>query len=231
MAVAITRTADPAGVSHTANVTNYSSQSVGSAAKGRLVVACIGKEVATVTVSSVTITDDVGTRTMASIAGTTFGNNGAWMYQAPVSDTATTVDIAITWSGAITNAQNHLTLYVLTDAQGPPSSSGTGTSTDMDATDPLTTGSRTIPTNGGMLACASCATDTVAKTWANLTEDLDADAGAFRWTTAFSTTPATATVTVTGATNGEDGVLVWAIFAASADPFTFAMPPPLPAGA
>ena len=231
MAVAITRTANPAGATAVSNVTTYSAQSVGSAAKGRLVVVCIGKEVATVTLSSVTIADDVGTRSMTSIGGTTFGNNGAWMYSAPVSDTATTVTIAATWSGAITNVQNHITIYVLTDAAAPPSSSGTDTSTDMDVSDPLTTGSRTIPTDGGMLAAASCATDTVVKAWANLTEDLDEDAGAFRWTTAFSTTPATATVTVTGTTTGEDGVLVWAIFAASANPFSLNMPPPLPAGA
>jgi hypothetical protein len=191
---------------------------------------CIGKEVATVTVSSVTVADDVGTRSMVSIGGTTFGNNGAWMYRAPISWTATTVTIAVTWSGAVTAVQNHITLYVLTDAQGTPSSSGTDTSTDMDATDPITTGSRTIPTGGGMLACASCATDTVVKAWANLTEDLDADAGAFRWTTATSVTPATATVTVTGTTDLEDGVMVWAIFNASADPLNLAMPPPLPAG-
>ena len=231
MAVAITRTADPAGVTHSANVTTYSAQSVGAAAPDRLVVVCIGKEVATVTVSSVTITDDVGTRAMASIGGTTFGNNGAWMYRSPVSFTATTIDIAVTWSGAITNIQNHITIYVLTDAMAPPSSSGTNTSTDMDATAPLTTGSRTINTNGGMLACASCATDTVAKTWANLTEDLDADAGDFRWTTATSVAAGTSTRTCTGGTNGEDGVLVWAIFEASANPLNLAMPPPLPAGA
>lgn len=229
MAVAITRTADPAGVTHSGNVTTYSAASVGAAAPGRHVVVCIGKEVATVTASSVTITDDVGTRSMVSIGGTTFGNNGAWMYRAPVSWTATTVDIAVTWSGAITNIQNHITVYVLTDAQGTPSSSGTNTSTDMDVTAPLTTGSRTINTGGGMLACASCATDTVAKTWANLTSDLDVDAGDFRWTVAASTSAATSTRTCTGTTNGEDGVLVWAIFEASANPRSLNMPPPLPA--
>jgi hypothetical protein len=82
----------------------------------------------------------------------------------------------------------------------------------MDATDPLTTGSTTIPANGGMIAVAACATDTVAKAWANLTEDIDEDAGDFRFTTAFSTTSGTATRTCTGTTNGEDGSLAWVIF-------------------
>jgi hypothetical protein len=237
VAVAITQTANPVSVASASSITTYSTLSVGSAAPGRLVVVCIGKEVTTVTVSSATITDNVGTRSMVSIAGTTFGNMGAWMYRAPVSWTATTVDIAITWSGAVTAPQNHITVYVITDAQAPQTSGSTNTSTDMDATAPLTTGSTTIATNGGMLACASCANDTVAKTWANLTEDLDEDfdggagagSGTFRWTTATSITPGTATRTCTGTTNGEDGVLVWAIFAASADPFGLNMPPPLPA--
>ena len=231
MPVAITRNAtDPAGVSSVSSVTTYSAVSVGSAAPARLVVVGIGKEVATVTVSSVTITDDVGTRSMTSIGGTTFGNNGAWMYRGPISWTATTVDIAVTWSGAVTNVQNHISVYVLTDAMGPPSSSGTNTSTDMDATAPLTTGSRTINTNGGMIAFASCATDTAGKTWANLTSDLDVDAGDFRWTAAISTSATTSTRTCTGTTNGEDGVLVWAIFEASANPLGLTMPPPLPSG-
>lgn len=206
MAVAITQTANPAGVSHSANATTYTAASIGTASDDRIVVVGIGKEVVTVVVNSVTI----GGVTAALIAGNTFGSMGAWLYFAPIP-TGTTADVVITWSGAITNIQNHISVYAVTDAAGPPAS-GSNTSTDMDVTAPLTTGSTTIPTNGGMLAVAACATDTTTKTWANLTIDVDSDAGDFRFTTAKSVSAGTATRTCTGSTNGEDGVLAWAIF-------------------
>lgn len=107
-------------------------------------------------------------------------------------------------------SQNWLSVYRLTGAAF--SSSGMDVSSDMDATNPLTSGSRTIPSGGVMLAVAACGTDTVAKTWANLTEDLDLDAGVDRHTTAFSTTAGTATRTCTGGTNAEPGAMSWMIF-------------------
>lgn len=206
MAVAITQTANPAGVNHSANVTTYTAAAIGTASVDRIVVVAIGKEVATVVVNSVTIAGVAATL----IAGNTFGSMGAWLYFAPVP-TGTTGDVVVTWSGAITNIQNHIAVYAVTDGAGPPAS-GSNTSTDMDSTVPLTTGSTTIPTNGGMLAVAACAADGITKTWAQLTIDVNSDAGDFQFTTAVSTTAGTQTRTCTGSTNGEDGVLAWAIF-------------------
>lgn len=206
MAVAIAQTANPAGVADTANVTTYSGASIGTASQDRIVVVLIGKEVATVTVSSVTI----GGVPAALANGTTFGSMGAWIYYRSYPD-GTTADIAVTWSGAITAVQNHIAVYAVTDGAAPPTS-GVNTSTDMDATAPLTTGSTTIATGGGMIAVAVGATDTVAKTWANLTETIDDDAGDFRFTVATSTTAGTAARTCTGGTNNEDGALAWVSF-------------------
>lgn len=217
MAVAITNTANPAGVSHTANVTTYSGVSTGAAVPGRITVVAIGKEVATVAPTGVTLNDGSGATAMTLIAGNTFGNMGAWLYYLPMEwRTPTTADIAVTWSGAITNTQNHIAVYTVTDAIFPATSSGTDTSTDMDATDPLTTGSTTIPAGGGMLALASTATNTTTKTWTNLTIDLNTDTSAFKFTTGTSTTAGTATRTCQGSTNGEDGVLAWVTFSPSA---------------
>jgi hypothetical protein len=148
----------------------------------------------------------------AITSGATFGSQGAWAYWIPYP-AGTTATIAVTWSGAATNVQEHIAVYAITDAVFPPLVSGTSTSTDMDASAPLTTGSQTIPTNGGALAIASCANDATTKTWANITIDLDTDAGDFRFTTAKSTTSGTVTMTCTGSTNQEDGAMVYMIFA------------------
>lgn len=212
MAVAIAQTANPAGVNHSSNVTTYTAASVGVASSDRIVVVAIGKEVASVSVSSVTI--DGGAATLAD--GATFNDMGAWLYYRALPS-GTTADIAVTWSGAITSTQNHIAVYAVTG--GTLSTAGNDTSDDMDATDPLTTGSTTIPANGGMLAVAVGAMDAgggSGKTWANLTEDIDSDVGVFKFTTATSTTSGTATRTCTGGADGEDGALAWAIFAPAA---------------
>lgn len=211
MAVAITQTANPAGVTAVSSVTTYSAASIGTASDDRIVVVLIGKEVATVVVNSVTI----GGIPAILVGGTTFGSMGSWIYFASFP-TNTTADIAVTWSGAITSIQNHIAVYALTGARGPPLA-GTNTSTDMDSNSPLTTGSSTIPTSGGMIAVASCAADAITKTWANLTIDVNSDAGDFQFTSATSITAGAATRTCTGSTNLEDGVLAWAIFSPIGD--------------
>jgi hypothetical protein len=206
MAVAIAQTANPAGVSTSSGVATYSGVGTGTASPDRVIVVAIAKEVATVVPTGVTIDGNA----MTLINGTTFGNQGAWLYRRswPLG---TTADIAVTWDGAATNVQNHIAVYAVTDAKFPVLSSGVNTSTDMDSTVPLTTGSITIPANGGFLAVVSGQIDTVAKTWANATEDLDADVGDFRFTTAFRTSGGTVTVTCTGGSNGEDGAMAYMI--------------------
>lgn len=211
MAVAISRTADPAGIAHTANVTTYAGAAIGTASADRVVLVLVGKEVATTVLSSMTCDSGGGAVAMRLASGNTFGSMGAWIYWLGVP-TGTTASFALTWSGAILAAENHIAVYITTDAAFPPQVSGNNTSTDMDVTAPLTTGSISIPTNGGFLAIAAGGTDAVAKTWANATEDLDEDAGGFQYTTASRVTALTTTaVTCTGGTNGEDGVLAYVI--------------------
>lgn len=219
MAVTIpTATANPAGAASTPSVT-YAGLSTGAAANDKLVILCVGKEISTFVLSSVTIDDGVsGVRSMNLINGTTFANMGVWMYRAAVDGSSTTATFVVTFDGNVGASQNHVAVYVLSDAAAPESYSGTDTSTDMDATSPLTMGSTTIATGGGMLAVAVGDTDANAKAWSNLTEDIDADVGLFRFTTAFSTTAGTATRTCQGTANGEDGVLVWAHFTDSSEP-------------
>lgn len=220
MAVAITQTANPAGVATSSGVATYSGVSIGTESPDRVIVVTIGKEEATgFTPSSVTIDGQL----MRFQNGTTFGNMGAWIYWRPWP-TGTTADIAVDWGGVVAGTANHIAVYAVTDAAFP-CGSGTNTSTDMDATAPLTTGSLTIPTNGGLLAVAVGAADGTQKTWANAGEDIDADAGDFRFTTAISTSPGTVTVTCTGGTNNEDGVLVWLLMRQQEIPLMALGPP------
>lgn len=211
MAVAITQTANPAGVSASSNVATYSGVSIGTAASNRIVVVVVGTELASATINSVTL------------GGTTMNNGTQGNFSAVYTrtfylayPTGTTADVVVTFGANASSTQNHIAVYSVTDAE-VIATNGWG-STDMDATAPLTTASITIPTNGGFLAVAAGATDTVGKTWANATEDIDEDAGAFRFTTATSTTAGSTTVTCTGGTNGEDGAMSWIIFAPSSSP-------------
>lgn len=150
----------------------------------------------------------------------TQGNQGAVYARAfyLLYPTGTTADIAVTFTtNSPTSTQNHIAVYTVVG--GTYSSKGGAQSTDMDSTAPLTTGSITIPTDGGFIAVAAKATDTVRATWANATEDLDVDAGGFGFTTATRTTALTTTaVTCTGTTNGEDGAMSWIIFGANTSP-------------
>jgi hypothetical protein len=234
VAVAISRNGtDPAGVASSGGVSTYnnggSGFSIGAAAINKVVALCITKEVATQTVSSVTIDYGAGDVAMTVApptggVGHTFGSVGSWIYylRLPPNTSATTAIFKVTWTGAVGATENHVTIYTLSPAASSPSFSGTFGSTDMDSGTPLTTGSTTIASGAAMFAVAACATDTTAaKTWSQLTEDLEVDAGAYTHTTATSTTAGTQTRTCTGSNNAEDGLLAWAHFAEdTAQPIT-----------
>ncbi len=209
MAVAITQTANPAGISAISGNVTYSGASTGTASADRIVFLLIGCELSTAVPESVTIDGNA----MALADGTTFTDMGAWIYWKEWPS-GTTADFFIDWFQSPTSTQNHVAVYAVTGAT-TTFTTGNDTSTDMDSNDPLTTGSTTIPTDGGMLAVAVGASDGQNKTWANLTEDIDADVGGFKFTTATSLTPGTATRTCTGGANAEDGVLAWIIFSPS----------------
>src|SRR6185369_6476027 len=210
MAVAITTIADVASVNGSANVCTYTAHSTGTAAHDRHIFLGVSGELATVT--NVTATADWGTGDQNSVSSSAFIQlaGGAvfcriFMWHMPVGTTAT---FKCTFTGATpTNSQNHVTVWNVTGAIGGTVTYGTNSSTDMDSTVPLTTGSTTIAASGGMLAVACGATgSTNAKTWANLTETQELNIGtAYTHTTATSTSAGTSTRTVTGGTNGEDG--------------------------
>lgn len=208
MAVAITQTANPAGVAASSTIATYTAASIGTAASDRIVVVVVGTELAAANPSACTID---GTAMTAASGGDFAAVQTQIFYK--FWPTGTTADIAVTYSATSPGAAaNHIAVYSVTGATDTLNSSGNDGSSDMDATDPLTTGSITIPTNGGFIAVAAGAADTVAKTWANATEDIDDDAGTFRFTTATRTTALTTTaVTCTGGTNGEDGALSYII--------------------
>lgn len=212
MAVLITQTANPSGVSSSSNVATYSGVSIGAAATNRIVVVLVASELASASINSVTLGG-------SSMTAGTEGNFGAVYARAfyLLYPTGTTADIVVTYGANASNTQNHIAVYSVTGAAY--SATGADQSSDMDTTDRLTTGSITIASGGGFIAVAAGATDTGAKTWAEATEDLDVDAGGFRFTTATRTTALTTTaVTCTGGTNGEDGALSYLLFTANTSP-------------
>ncbi len=233
MAVAITQRADPAGTtaSIVGSVASYAAQSIGTASQDRIVVLSVGTEVASGTINSATINYGNGPVAMKPLAQATFGNNSARQFWLNVP-IGTTADFAITLGATPTTTNQHITVYSVTGAYLTVTS-GAYVSTDMDATSPLyaiwngnasgtptqTTMRTDILTNGGFLACVSGADDATGVTWSGATEDLDEDAGDFRWSTAKTITGASATIKCTGATNAADGAMSWAVFCPSTGAF------------
>src|SRR6185369_4484869 len=190
MAIAITRTADPAGVNGSGTTVTYSAASIGTAAADRIVAVTATSEDATaaavtkITVGGVDLT--LGPRAQ-------FSAMNASIFYAPIP-TGTSADIILTYtSTAPVSAANHISVYAVTGADAGANSSGTATSTDMDVSAPLSA-AIVIPTNGGALGVACGATaSTAAKTWANMTEDLEDNAGNYCHTTATRTTSGSVT--------------------------------------
>jgi hypothetical protein len=212
--VVITQTADAAPTTGGGTLHTFTGLSIGAAAADRVIVFCVTTDTADGDPTACTIDFGSGDTAMtagtlaSSAAGTNDVNARTFRLAVPSGTTATfkvTTADSLGFSGEIRG-----TVYSVTG--GEYSSQGTDVSSDMDATDPLTTGSITIPTGGGFIAVAACSADTVGKTWANATEDIDVDAGGYRHTTATRTTAGTVTVTCTGGTNGERGALAYVIF-------------------
>lgn len=226
MAVAITRTADPAGVSASSNVATYSSVSIGTASDDRIVVLCFGGEYTLAGTLSATIDYGSGDVAMNNLSGSSLGSMVSRIFWLPVPSGTTATFKVTTGTANPTNVQNHITVYSVTGAY--PSCTGNAhSSTDMDATTPLIanygTGSTSakldILSGCGFIACAACADDTTTKTWTGATADLDEDAGDFRWNTATQTSTQSANIRCTGSLNGEDGALTWIMFYPKNDAF------------
>jgi hypothetical protein len=206
MAVSITQTANPAGVSAATRVATYTNAAIGTARPSRIVVVLVGTELASTPIESCTLG---GTAMTAGTAGVQSPAYARAFYLAYPSGTTATVAVTFT-TNSPTDQQNHIAVYSVLG--GVYSSTGSNGGTDYRDT-PLTTGSTTIATAGGMIAVAS-GEDAGANTWSGLTRDIDADVGTFHFSTATSITAGAATRTCTGATNNEIGAMSWLIFTA-----------------
>jgi hypothetical protein len=207
MAVAITRTADPASAGTGTTIT-YSGVSIGTADSTRVVVVGVTTELTSGVISSATIDYGSGAVAMTASDNGVQGAVGARMFWLPVP-TGTTADIAITFGASQSSTTHHITVYRAVDADGTASSSGGIGDTDAD---PISSGAITIPTDGGCIAVCAMATDTTARTWTGITEDaaVEADIGTYRHSAGTSTTAGTPTITVSGG-NNEDGALAWLV--------------------
>jgi hypothetical protein len=205
MSVTITQTANPAGQGTGTTIT-YSTVDIGAADPSRIVAVAAGTELTGGEPVSATI--DYGSGAVAMVPGT-LGDQAAvsaqWFFLAV--PTGTSANIAITFAASHADGTTqHIAVYRVLDGRV----TGGSSVADTDA-DPISSGVVTIPTGGGLLAISSMAADNSTRTWAGATEDIDADAGTFQFTTAMSTTAGTPTITVSGA-NTEDGALSWLIF-------------------
>lgn len=205
--VSIIQTANPAGVNASSNSATYSGASIGTASPDRIVVVCVGTELADSAPTACTIG---GSAMTAAADAASFGNQNSRIFYLAYP-TGTTADIVVTFGTTNPDStQNHIAVYAV--YEGEFSSGGTDTSDDMDATDPVTTGSIEIPSGGGFLGVVSGQSQSNAKEWTNATEDIDESFGAGRFTTAKRTTAGTVTITCEGTTETENGAFSWIIF-------------------
>lgn len=189
----------------TGGITTTATLDIGSDDPTRRVLVNITWEQNTRTITSVTLDGNAMSETPPSLTSGTVEAVAARQYVIDFP-TGATAALSITFSG--NPGTPGITNYTITGPNSVSYSSGGGidTSTDMDATDPLSV-SGTIPEGGAAVACAAGEIDTVAKTWTDFTEDFDIDAGTHRHCAASSTTQGAYTVTCTGGSNGEDGQL------------------------
>src|SRR3990167_1669419 len=125
MAVSITQTANPAGVSASSNVATYTGASIGTAHPDRIVVVLVGSELTSASINSCTLDGN------AMNAGTA-GNGGVVWARAfyLAYPTGTTATVAVTFGANPSNTQNHIAVYNVSD--GAFSSTGGDSSLDMD---------------------------------------------------------------------------------------------------
>jgi hypothetical protein len=203
--VVITQTASPAGVASVSTTSSYTGTSIGTASANRIVAVLVATELALALPNRV----QVGGVTLTAVAA---GNNGsiyARLFYGVIA-TGSTATIDVRYDINVTASQNRIAVYSVTGANATPLSSGADGSPAADGLDPLTTGSITIPTNGGFLAVAANGQDGAAMTWTNATEDIDIDGGNMRFSTATRTTAGTVTITAAG--NNDPGALSWIVF-------------------
>lgn len=201
--------ANPTAAASASPTATWSSVAIGTASANRMVIATITWEANTRTPTGLTIDYGSGATAMNMVGSGQAGQSGARIFWLKVP-TGTSATFVVTFDNNV-GSQVKLLVYYATNANASLNGSGNDDSLDMDATDPLTTGSVTIPANGGIFLVACGGTDTNAKTWANANEQFDAGITTHRCTVAYTTAAGTVTITCTGTSDGEDGQLVWII--------------------
>src|SRR5262245_30988717 len=142
-----TRTADPASAAGSGNVVTYAGASTGTAAANRITAVLISWET-TDTLLGITCnpgrnTSDNPMKLEVNVKfSTTIGAAAAWIHN-PIG---TTADFKLTFSGNPAINTNKITVYNIDSAAAAISQATSATSTDMDATSPLTA-NVTIPTS------------------------------------------------------------------------------------
>ncbi len=214
MAVAIVRTADPAGVAAVSFIATYSSVSIGTASSDRVIAVACTSSSGTTTPASATIdygSGDVAMNATTLIQLSTLSNRIFYLAVA----TGTTATIKVTFSTSTINSdRNHIVVYAVTGSSDTLNSSGSNTNSSYD-TDPLTSGAITVPSGGGLLASICGSQNATGVTWSSATEDIDATTGLYRYSAATRVISGTVTVTCTTSAEGADGVLSFIIFGPS----------------
>ena len=107
MAVSITQTANPAGVSASSNVATYTAAAIGTAAANRIVVVVVSSELASTPIASCTIGGSAMTAGSAGNFGAVYAQTFRLLYP-----TGTTADIAVTFTtNSPSSTQNHIAVY------------------------------------------------------------------------------------------------------------------------
>lgn len=204
--VVITQTANPAPLSVGGSTGTFSSISIGESSPNRVIAVCIGWRGTNRALTSFSINTGSGAVNMTLGAGNVvFASKYSAIYYLAVPESATTATFVATFPGNLGNFVK-IVVYSVT---GPPItgiSAYTDTSSDMDATDPLTV-SVSVPDRSGAIAVSVGSVDTSVRTWTGLTKDADEDMGQDRYSTAFGTTSGSYNVTCQGTSDGEDGTL------------------------
>jgi hypothetical protein len=211
--VAIAVASNPTAASSANPTATWSSVAIGAADATRMVIATITWEANTRTPTGMTIDYGSGATAMNMVGSGQSGQTGARIFWLMVP-TGTTATFVVTFNNNV-GSQVKLLVYRAVNANSTLNNSGNDDSLDMDSTDPLTTGSITIPTGGAFFGVACGGTDTNAKTWTDATENFDAGITTHRCTTAIRTTAGTVTITCNGTSDGEDGQMAWVILQAA----------------
>ena len=182
MAVTLTQTANPSGTASSSGITSYTVD-IGTPTGDRTLWIAATSGTTTVAGQPTALTVDFGSGPVSATkatTGPTLGDMSAEVFYiaAPTaSSTSTSATVSVTWSGAVLGTGNQIAVYKATGASTTPQAAGGNTSTDMDASTPLTSGSLSVNPGGIIFITAAGSADTSTHTVGGATADINADNG------------------------------------------------------